>query len=171
VQFVSAGTQTDREAFLRVVRVHDARLRAVVSRMVGGDRDRTDDVLQEAYLRAFRSFDGFRAEADVGTWLHRIAHNACIDELRRGGRRPVPVDTSTWDGATPAADGAVADADVLRRALAALPVDQRAAVLLVDGEDLDHETAAAILGVAPGTVASRLSRARRTLRQLIGEDR
>jgi RNA polymerase sigma-70 factor (ECF subfamily) len=170
VQFVDAAAETDRVAFLRVVREHDARLRAVVSRMVGGDRDRTDDVLQEAYLRAYRSFGGFRAEADVGTWLHRIAHNACVDELRRGGRRPVPV-ADVRERSTAAPDAAVADADVLRRALAALPVDQRAAVLLVDGEDLDHEAAAAILGVAPGTVASRLSRARHTLRQLIGEDR
>jgi RNA polymerase sigma-70 factor (ECF subfamily) len=170
VQSTNAGPETDRATFLRVVRDHDARLRAVVSRMVGGDRDRTDDVLQEAYLRAFRSFGGFRAEADVGTWLHRIAYNACVDELRRARRRPVPVDVVRERSAS-APEAAVADADVLRRALAALPVDQRAAVLLVDGEDLDHEAAAAVLGVAPGTVASRLSRARRTLRQLIGEDR
>jgi RNA polymerase sigma-70 factor (ECF subfamily) len=61
--------------------------------------------------------------------------------------------------------------DVTARALARLPDDQRITVVLVDGEGLDNLTAARILGVAPGTVASRLSRARATLRALIGEDR
>ncbi len=62
-------------------------------------------------------------------------------------------------------------ADQVLRALAALPVDQRATVVLVDGEGIDNVTAARMLGVAPGTVASRLSRARATMRAALSEER
>jgi RNA polymerase sigma-70 factor (ECF subfamily) len=166
-------TETDGW-FVQLVREHDEPLRRVVSRLLAGDRDRMDDVLQETYLRAFRSIGDFRADADVGTWLHRIAYNACIDELRRRGRQPVPLGVRLFDSPSavrPDAAVAVADADLVWRALAALPLDQRVTVVLVDGEDLDHESVAAILGIAPGTVATRLHRARQNLRRLIGEDR
>jgi RNA polymerase sigma-70 factor (ECF subfamily) len=134
-----------------------------------------DDALQEAYLRAFRSLASFRHEADFGNWLYRVVHNACIDELRRGKNRPRPIDLNdaAWEQESPRQrpDVQVAAADLTRRALAALPYDQRATVVLVDGEGFDHARAAEILGVAPGTVASRLSRARRNMRLTIGEDR
>ena len=100
--------------------------------------------MQEAYVRAYRSLDRFRRDAELGSWLYRIVYNACIDELRRSGRRPVPVDTGEvlWDAPSGQAgpERAVHASDSARRALAALPEDQRATVLLVDGEGLDNVT-------------------------------
>lgn len=131
-----------------------------------------DDALQEAYVRAFRGLGGFRSDADVGTWLYRIVYNSCIDELRRGRRRPEPVDVTTWDtpSAGPGPERAVAAADSVLRALAALPDDQRLTVVLVDAEGFDNIAAAELLGVAVGTVASRLSRARATMRRVLEAD-
>lgn len=162
----------DHAAFGDVVRRHDARLRALAYKLLGGDRHRMDDVLQDAYLRAFRGLGSFRLDAHLGSWLYRIAYNACIDELRRLRRHPVPADPA--DGFDPPATGSgpdeqVSAADATRRALARLPEDQRITVVMVDGEGLDNRTVASLLGVAPGTVASRLSRARSAMRQHLGE--
>jgi RNA polymerase sigma-70 factor (ECF subfamily) len=173
----------DRQAFTEVVRHYDHRLRALAYRLLG-DRASMDDALQEAYVKAFRALPGFREDAGLGTWLYQITYRACVDLQRREGRhRSGPVvlagDTepaATGAAAEPAATGAAADpaatasnrAD-LTRALAALPVDQRAAVLLVDADGLDYDAAATVLGVAPGTIASRLSRARATLRAALAE--
>lgn len=156
--------------FVEAIRVHDPRLRRLVTRMLV-DRSRVDDVLQEAYVRAHRALPGFRADANLGTWLHRIAYNCCIDELRSAARRPRPVEVvpDLPDGASgPGRQVAVRQA--VRAALASLPEDQRAAVLLVDGSGMDFDSAAVALGVPRGTVASRVSRARRVLRARLSLD-
>jgi RNA polymerase sigma-70 factor (ECF subfamily) len=164
----------DHAAFTLVVRRHDDRLRGLAYKLLGGDRQRMDDVLQDAYIRAFRGLGTFRRDAHLGSWLYRIVYNACIDELRRANRRPAPVDVTdtAWDrpDAGPGPERTVSAADAALRALAALPDDQRITVVMVDGEGLDNRTVAKLLDVAPGTVASRLSRARATMRQHLGED-
>lgn len=169
VERVLAG---ETAAFRALVEPHDPRLRGLAYKLLGGDAHAMDDALQEAYVRAFRSLDRFRGDADFGTWLYRIVYNACLDELRRGRRRPVPVDVTVWDGASgrTGPEGAAAAADQVLRALAALPDDQRLTVVLVDGEGFDHIEAARLLGVAPGTVASRLSRARATMRRMLEDE-
>ena len=162
----------DRQAFTEVVRHYDHRLRALAYRLLG-DRAAMDDALQEAYVKAFRALPAFREDAGLGTWLYQITYRACVDLQRRESRHR----THTTPGAPPAAaPGSTADPAAtatsrtdLQRALAGLRVDQRAAVLLVDAEGLDHAAAAAVLGVAPGTIASRLSRARATLRAALAE--
>jgi RNA polymerase sigma-70 factor (ECF subfamily) len=173
VERVLAG---DRAAFTEVVRRHDDRLRGLAYKLLGGDRHRMDDVLQDAYLRAYRALGSFRRDSHLGSWLYRIVYNACVDDLRRAQRRPDPVDVSdaAWEPPSDATgpEGVVMSVDAARRALAALPDDQRITVVLVDGEGLDNQTVAQLLEVAPGTVASRLSRARATMRHhLDGDDR
>jgi RNA polymerase sigma-70 factor, ECF subfamily len=169
-----ADRPLDRAGFEEIVRRHDHRLRGLAYKLLAGDRHRMDDALQEAYLRAYRALPGFRVEADLGTWLYRIVYNACIDELRRAGRRPRPVDLQEagWDqpAAASSPDVVVDAADATLRALRALPDDQRVTLVLVDGEGFDNVAAARILGVPPGTVGSRLSRARATVRRLLEED-
>ncbi len=160
----------DRRAFSELVRQHDPRLRALAYKLLCGDRHLMDDALQTAYLKAYRSLATFRDDAELSTWLYRIVYNACVDELRRIAR-VMPFDPSLRDDvATPDAgpERRVSDADAVLRGLARLTDDQRAAVLLVDGEGFDTAAAAEILGVAPGTVASRLSRARASLRSYLG---
>ena len=173
----------DQRAFTELVRHYDHRLRALAYRLLG-DRAAMDDALQEAYVKAFRALPGFRGEAGLGTWLYQITYRACVDLQRREGRhRAGPLDPSDpaghaagpeaaagSSGASTVDPAATATARTdLQRALAALPVDQRAAVLLVDAEGLDYDDAASVLGVAPGTIASRLSRARAALRTALAE--
>ena len=170
---VDLALDGDQRAFTELVRRHDDRLRGLAFKLLG-DRHRMEDAMQEAYVRVYRNLHRFRRDAELGSWLYRIVYNACIDELRRVGRRPVPVDVHAlgWDGPAPqpGPERIVHAADRAQRALAALPEDQRATILLVDGEGFDNVTAAEILGVAPGTVASRLSRGRAEVRRLLAED-
>jgi RNA polymerase sigma-70 factor, ECF subfamily len=171
VERAAAG---DAGAFIAILKEHDQRLRTLAARLLAGDAHAVDDALQNAYLQAFRAMPRYRHDADIGTWLHRITYNACIDEIRRNHGRPHPTNAEDALRHTPT-PGAAPDvratvADTVRRALAALPPDQRAAVVLVDAEGFDHATAARLLGVAPGTVASRLARARSAIRHHIGED-
>lgn len=163
----------DQQAFTELVERHDHRLRGVAYKLLG-DRHRMDDAMQEAYLRAYRSLHRFRRDAELGSWLYRIVTNACIDELRRAGRAPSPVDLHEpgWDApsAEPGPERVVHAHERAVRALGTLPEDQRLTVLLVDGEGFDNVGAAEVLGVAPGTVASRLSRGRATMRRALAED-
>ena len=160
----------DPAAFEQLVRHYDPMLRSLAYRMMG-DRTAMDDVLQDAYVKAFRALPDFRADATVGTWLYRITYRTCLDALRAEGRRRTTSMDDTDRLADPAADPArqVAQRADLARALDSLPPDQRAAVLLIDAEGLDYTAAAEVLGVAPGTIASRLSRARATLRRALDE--
>ena len=160
----------DQEAFATLIRHYDPGLRALAYRLLG-DRDRMDDALQEAYVKAFRALPRFRGQSRLGTWLYRIAYNACLDELGRSRR----VVQFPLDGVTEPAQPGPDPGDVaalrgdLARALAALPVEERAAVLLVDAQGFDYRDAGRVLGVPEGTVASRLSRARAALRSALGD--
>jgi RNA polymerase sigma-70 factor, ECF subfamily len=155
--------------------------------------------LQDALISAFRRAGSYRGDAAVTTWLHRIVVNACLDRLRRrrvrtaeplpdgaalepGRRRTgsasprtVTVDSGVEPGAT-VVDPADLALDHERRtavlaALQTLPLDQRAALVLVDMEGYTVEETAAILECAPGTVKSRCSRARAKLLPLLTEHR
>lgn len=170
VDLVELARLGDRPAFDELLRRHDDRMRALAFRLLA-DRHAMDDALQEAYLKAYRGLDRFRAGSDFGTWLYRVAYNACIDELRRRKRSPIATDDPVDPVSTrPGPERVVSASETVRSALADLPVDQRITVVLVDGEGFDHREAAEILGVAPGTIASRLHRARATLRRILGEE-
>jgi RNA polymerase sigma-70 factor (ECF subfamily) len=161
------------EAFIEVVKQHDRGLRALAYRLLR-DRETMDDVMQEAYLKAFRGLAGFRKEAQSGTWLYRIVYNACLDRLRSDRRaREVSLElvTEAAEMADPAAGPAetVAWRGDLDTALASLPPGQRAVVLLVDADGFSYDEAAAVLGVPAGTIASRLNHARSTLRGALSE--
>jgi RNA polymerase sigma-70 factor, ECF subfamily len=167
---VDRARRGDQEAFAAVIRHYDRGLRSLAHRLLG-DRDRMDDALQEAYLKAFRALPRFRGESKLGTWLYRITYNVCVDELERSSRTthlpladvPEPVEVG------PAADEALSQRDALARALDSLPADDRAAVLLVDAEGFDYRAAGEVLGVPAGTIASRLNRARASLRSTLAE--
>jgi len=164
---LARARQGDQDAFADVVGHYDHRLRALAFRLLG-DRDRMDDVLQEAYVKAFRALPRFKGASTLGTWLYRITYNACLDDLRR---RPALASVSyDSDRAATIADRRPGPADVvverddLATALDRLPTDQRAAVMLVDAYGLNYAEAAEVLGVRSGTIGSRLSRAHASLR-------
>lgn len=164
---IDRARRGDQEAFAAVIRHYDPGLRALTFRLLG-NRDLMDDVLQEAYVKAFRALPRFRGDARLGTWLYRIAYNACMDELRRSRHgRELPLDEALPSGSADPGDVAAGRGD-LAQALATLPPEERAAVLLVDAQGFDYRESARVLGIPEGTVASRLNRARATLRMALG---
>lgn len=168
---LALAREGDAEAFAIIIRHHDERMRGLAFRLLG-DRELMDDALQEAYLHAFRALPEFRGEAQLSTWLYRIVYNACVDEIRRRDRTRKLEERALAVAVQDPVDHTepVERASVVRAALRALPPEERAVAWLVDGEGLGYREVAAILGLAEGTVASRLSRARESLREaLAGE--
>lgn len=175
-----AHVEGDADAFGVLFARHRDRLWAVALRTTG-DPEEAADALQDALIAAFRRADSYRGDAAVTTWLHRIVVNACLDRLRRRKVRlavPLPDDLDEREPAPQSsADAAVVDpadlaVDHERRAtmlaaLATLPLDQRAALVLVDMEGYSVEETAQILHCAPGTVKSRCSRGRARLLPLL----
>jgi len=167
---VERARRGDREAFTALIRHHDAGLRALAYRLLG-DRDRMDDALQEAYVKAYRALPGFRGNARLGTWLYRIVYNAALDELERSRRVvQVPVEELADEVGSGDVAEAVAQRGDLAAALAELAPEDRATVLLVDAQGFDYRDAGEVLGVPEGTVASRLNRARAALRSVLSEE-
>jgi RNA polymerase sigma-70 factor (ECF subfamily) len=152
---------------MTLLELHDRSLRTLAFRILG-DRGEMDDALQEVALKAFTALPNFRGDSSFGTWIHRITYTTCLNHLRSSGRTvPLP------DGEDCADDVAGDPSDVLllrvelAAALDSLTTDQRAVVALVLEEGFDHRTAAEVLGVPEGTVASRLASARTKLRRLL----
>ena len=159
---IAAHTSGDPDAFAELFRRHRDRLWAVALRTMR-DQEDAADALQDAMISAFRNAASFRAESQVTTWLHRIVVNACLDRIRRRQARPtVPLPEA--GPAEPAAPrDAIAEQDTrmaVQDALGELPEEQRAAIVLVDVEGRSVTEAAAMLGVAEGTVKSRCARGR-----------
>ena len=160
----------DGRAFADLIHHFDHGLRTIAFRLLG-DRERMEDALQEAYLKAFRALPHFRAESSIGTWLYRVVYNTCLDELRRS-KRSTEIRLRTLEeepeGAHDPAEALLGKRAVWG-ALMALPLEERAAVLLVDGQGFRYADAAAVLGIPVGTVASRLNRARPAMRRALAE--
>ncbi len=110
------------------------------------------------------------AKSPFGAWLYRIPYNVCMDQLRRRSRtRLLPLNEEAGQaGIDSDPSDVAAERHDLAQALASLPVEQRAIVLLVDAEGMDYREASLILGIPQGTVGSRLSRARSALRVSLG---
>lgn len=175
----------DADAAETLVRRYGGRMLATARRIVGNE-DTAEDVVQEAFLSAFRGLDGFQGGSRLSTWLHRIVVNTALMKLRSKRRRP----EESIEDLLPrfADDGHWADeprpwstsADVLlerdetrrivRAAIERLPASHREVLLLRDVEELDTEEAAAILGIAPAATRVRLHRARQALRALLERD-
>jgi RNA polymerase sigma-70 factor (ECF subfamily) len=187
---LAAHVAGDADAFGALFARHRDRLWAVALRTAGDPEDAAD-ALQDALVSAFRRAESYRGDAAVTTWLHRIVVNACLDRLRRRQVRradPLPDDLDrlvpasgpgAGPGAAPSAsvvDPADLAVDHERRAavlaaLDTLPLEQRAALVLVDMEGYSVDETARILECAPGTVKSRCSRARARLLPLLLEHR
>ncbi len=135
--------------------------------MAGNDADAAD-ATQEALIAIATRLDRFDGRSKFTTWLHRVATNACLDELRRRGRRPVPVEEVLPRVEATSADAGVADRLDIDAALAELPEDFRVAVILRDLCDLDYAAIAEVLGLPPGTVRSRIARGRTALADRLG---
>ena len=174
---VAAAVAGDRGAFEALVLRHQTRIVNYAMAIVKDPAD-AEDVAQETFIRAYRSLARFRGDSSFKTWLYTIATNAARTGLERRGRRSRLEDESLDDEAAPLAAGdvpaggvdaetALVRREAIDRALAALPPDLRAAVVLRDVEGLDYKEIAAATGAPIGTVESRIFRARRRLRPLL----
>ncbi|ONK12810.1 RNA polymerase sigma factor SigM [Streptomyces sp. MP131-18] len=162
------------DAFAEIVRRHRDRLWAVALRTLG-DREEAADALQDAFVSAYRGAHTFRGQAAVTTWLHRITVNACLDRIRKAKSRrtapmPEPEKLETLLDPHESAEVPAERQDLRRQlhtALAQLPAEQRAALVLVDLQGYPVAEAAEILQTPVGTVKSRCARARARLLPLL----
>ncbi|WP_205472959.1 RNA polymerase sigma factor SigM [Nocardioides sp. SYSU D00038] len=175
-QLLRAHVAGDPDAFGVLFGRHRDRLWAVALRTLGNPEDAADG-LQDGMIAAFRRAGSFRGDAAVTTWLHRVVVNACLDrvraeKVRRADPLPDDLDDHRDRGSAASSDATADPADlavsgerraVVLRALAELPAEQRAALVLVDMEGYSVADAAAILDCAVGTVKSRCSRGRARL--------
>jgi RNA polymerase sigma-70 factor (ECF subfamily) len=164
---VAAAQRGNREALDRLLRRHHDRIYAICRRMAGNDADGAD-AAQEALIAIVRGLPRFDNRARFTTWAHRVAVNACLDELRRRQRRPVPVaDDDQRVGPTPDATAGAGDRIDIDRALVQVPLDFRVAVVLRDLCALEYAEIASILDIPVGTVRSRIARGRATLADVL----
>jgi len=159
----------DARAFEELVIAYQHRVFGVALRMLGS-RAEAEEIAQEVFLRAYRAIGEFRGEARLGTWLYGIASRLCLNRLASPDRRLARGDEALADVAAPTPDAAIAaeraelDA-ALRAAIAGLPEDRRLVLVLRDVEGLSYEEIAETLAIDPGTVRSRLHRARLQLKE------
>jgi RNA polymerase sigma-70 factor (ECF subfamily) len=170
----------DSAAFGELVRRYQDRLYSTVYRLVGNAED-AQDVVQEAFLSAYQSLDGFKGHSEFFTWLYRIAFNTAISLKRKqrvtlslsgghgGAGGTEPADESDQSRPEQGLERAEEDRRV-QAALARLSPEHRMVLILKDMEGQKYEAMAAILEVPIGTIRSRLHRARAELRALLQQD-
>jgi len=166
----SAG-RGDAIAFEALYRRHNGRVHGVILRLVGGHAGRAEDLTQEAFVRAWQALPSYRFESAFSTWLHRLAVNTALMELRSRRSRPqASDDEDELDNiGTPDSAGHVTALTMdLERAVATLPPRARAVLVLHDVEGWKHEEIAAELGMAVGSSKAQLHRARGLLRTRLG---
>jgi RNA polymerase sigma-70 factor (ECF subfamily) len=159
----------DLRAFEELVIAYQHRVFGVALRMLGS-RGEAEEIAQETFLRAYRALPEFRGEARLGTWLYAIASRLCLNRLASPARRLARDDPDALTEAPSPEPDAVAALEraeldgAVREAIAALPEDRRIVVILRDLEGLSYEEIAEVLALEPGTVRSRLHRARMDLK-------
>jgi RNA polymerase sigma-70 factor (ECF subfamily) len=168
VNAAKAGDAAAREA---LVKSTYAAAYTLALRLTSNEED-ARDVVQEAYLKAFRSLKRFRGDARFSTWLYRITANCASNHLSRrsrGQHEKLPEDDSPADERAESDPEAMAEAGLLRdrmsKALAELSPLLRSVVVLRDVYDLPHEAIAQELGISEAAAKVRLHRARRKLRE------
>jgi RNA polymerase sigma-70 factor (ECF subfamily) len=127
-----------------------------------------EDLVQEAYLRAFRAFAGYTPDTNIRAWLYTILHRVRMDAYRRSARAPQTVELlepGPW--AAPPQDALASGHEEIERALLGLPEVFRTAVVLRDVQELTYEEIAQSTGVPMGTVMSRIHRGRTLLRRAL----
>jgi RNA polymerase sigma-70 factor (ECF subfamily) len=168
-ELVTAAKAGDKAAFTELVRATYAESYTLAFRLTGNAED-AQDVVQEAYERAYKGLKRYRGDAKFTTWMYRITANCAKDHLVKGSRsRHEVIDENTdVTDERPGPEARLGAADerrLLNNALRGLSPEMRAVVVLRDIYDLPHEAIAAELGISEGAAKVRLHRARRKLRE------
>lgn len=160
----------DVDAFDALMRAHEDRVFSICLRMLR-NREAALDATQETFITVFRKADRFAGRSAFSTWLYRVAVNTCYDIGRRNRRKAADPLPEGLDPADPSSGDNYHSAEIrpdIEQALAALPAEFRAAVILADLEGLALETVSEALDVPIGTVKSRVFRGRRLLADSLG---
>jgi RNA polymerase sigma-70 factor (ECF subfamily) len=170
MRLIGAG---NREAFAVFCRRHAGRCLSIALHLLRNEAD-AEEAVQDAFMRVWQNADRWRAtEARVTTWLYKVVVNLCLDQMRKATRLSVSLDHAieimTTDPNPESLVGQRELAQVIVRAVAALPPRQRAALSLVVCEGMECAEAARIMGVTVGTMESLLVRGRRHLRTVLTE--
>jgi len=176
----------NEEAFETMVRQYGSRMLAMARRLLGNEHD-ANDAVQQAFISVFKSISGFKAEARLSTWLHRIVVNAALAQMRYRRRRPeLPIhdllprfdEEGRWAGDVAPQSAArenLTDGretqEMVRRCIDRLPEVYRSVLVLRDIEELNTVEAAEMLAVTPNAAKIRLHRARQALKTLIERER
>ena len=176
-QWVEAARQGDQSAFEQLVHLYEKRVLALTTRMCKNPAD-AEEAAQEAFLSAWQGLPFFRGDASFSTWLYRLASNACVDLLRREGRRQSAAGPSLNDEEvqlevpdTAPSPQEQAERSELRQqieaGLQALTPDHRQVLILREMHQLSYDEIAQTLDVDVGTVKSRINRGRKQLRNFL----
>ncbi len=162
----------NKDAFRLLVERNQDKVRSIVLYTLNRD-DIVDDIAQDVFLKVFKALDGFRFDSKFYTWLYRITINKCRDELRKRRWKKFISLHHASDDEHKKIDRLVTEQhhddfkDAIQGALKKLPVRQREIIILKDIQDYTYEEIAEILNCEMGTVKSRLSRARASMRKLL----
>ena len=160
----------DHAAFERLYNGHAGRVRALARRMVNVDR--ADELTQQVFVRVWQKLGTFRGEAQFGSWLHRVAVNTILSERESLGRERSRIsdgEDEVFDSfEAPTKSHTIKQVD-LEAAIRKLPERAREVFVLHDVEGYKHQEIAGLPGVTTGTSKSQLHRARRMLREFLGQ--
>jgi RNA polymerase sigma factor (sigma-70 family) len=168
--WVDAARGGDRDAFEKLYRAHCGRIHALCWRLCGGDTAVAEDLVQEAFIRAWNKLELFRGESSFGTWMHRLAANVALSDRRirlRRVHRERPLDAASERTATGARDVEQGLRSDLEQAIATLPERARTVLVLFDVEGYRHEEIANLTGMAVGSSKAQLHRARKLVREAL----
>lgn len=173
-ELMQAVCQGDRSAYQALVKQHLKSISHYAFRLLGNRKD-TEDISQEVFLRLWTNAHKWRPEkAKLTTWLHRIAHNLCIDYLRKQGRVQTQDSfeeeaAETQPRGEDSRDGNGDDMRRLVEAMSALPENQRSALSLCHLQGFSNKEAAAIMNVSVKALESAIARAKRKLREILAD--
>ena len=171
LRYIAQAKQGDADAFSHLVTAYETSVYRLALRMCGNAHD-AEEAAQEAFVSAWKGLPSFRGESKFSSWLYQLTTNACLDLLRREKRHraAVPLDEQTELSSEDTPQRAAENAelrDTLQAALQELSDDHRQIFLLRQMRQLSYDEIGALLGLEAGTVKSRLSRAKKQLRQIL----
>lgn len=171
--FVELAKQGDAAAFEQLYRLNSGRIYALCWRLCGGDASLAEDLVQEAFVRAWNKLHQFRGDSSFGTWMHRLAVNVALSDrrirLRRVGRE-TQMDEAIERTAMGAADISQGLRNDLEQAIGQLPEKARTVLVLYDVEGYRHAEIAEITGMAVGSSKAQLHRARKLVRKALNDE-
>ena len=159
----------DVRAFEALYRRHAGRVHGAVWRLSGMNEARAEELTQEAFVRAWQKLGSFRFESAFTTWLHRLAVNVALMDLRARDPEDTVGDEALEAAVAPHLPFCAGERADLEQAVAKLPPRARAVLVLHDIEGWKHEEIGRELGMAVGSSKAHLHRARALLRRLLGE--